>query len=197
MKQKSNKTIGRSVIIVFLLVAIDQITKYLAIAFLKDKNPFVLIKDVFELQYLENQSAAFGVDIISILHRIFHFAYFEENPDAFLLCKMIFFVVLTLMVVFLLACMYLRIPENRRFRWFNWILIVFVAGAIGNCIDRTVHQYVVDFFYFKLIDFPIFNVADIYVVVATIAFIIVGLFYYKDEDYALVFPSPKKKRDKK
>ena len=62
------------------------------------------------------------------------------------------------------------------------VAVLIVAGAIGNMIDRVVHQYVIDFFYFKLINFPIFNVADIYVVVACILFILLMLFYYKEEE---------------
>ena len=53
--------------------------------------------------------------------------------------------------------------------------------------DRVFRNYVVDFFYFKLIDFPVFNVADIYVTVAAFAMIILGLFYYKEEDYNKIF----------
>ena len=49
-------------------------------------------------------------------------------------------------------------------------------------IDRLRYAYVVDFFYFKLIDFPIFNVADIYVSVGTAALAVLILFYYKDSD---------------
>ena len=59
-------------------------------------------------------------------------------------------------------------------------------------IDRVVHQYVIDFFYFSLINFPIFNVADIYVTVAAIALIIAVFFIYKDEDYNVIFPSKSK-----
>jgi len=58
---------------------------------------------------------------------------------------------------------------------------------LGNFIDRVFRNYVVDFFYFKLIDFPVFNVADIYVTVAAFAMIILGLFYYKEEDYNKIF----------
>ena len=70
----------------------------------------------------------------------------------------------------------------------NGILLFFIAGAIGNFIDRVVHKYVIDFFYFKLINFPIFNVADIYVTVAAFFMIVLGLFYYKDEDFEVFFP---------
>ena len=50
-------------------------------------------------------------------------------------------------------------------------------------IDRLLHEYVVDFFYFELIDFPIFNVADIYVVVASFLFVFLIFFYYKEEEF--------------
>ena len=60
-------------------------------------------------------------------------------------------------------------------------------------IDRIWHGYVIDFFYFSLIDFPIFNVADIYVVVSMIALVLLIIFGYKDEDFS--FLSLKKKKE--
>ena len=60
--------------------------------------------------------------------------------------------------------------------------VLIAAGAVGNFIDRIRLGYVVDFLYFKLIDFPIFNVADIYVTVSTALFIVLLCFYYKEED---------------
>ena len=56
------------------------------------------------------------------------------------------------------------------------------SGAIGNMIDRVSRGYVVDFFYFKLINFPIFNVADCYVTVAAFLLIVLIFFYYKEEE---------------
>lgn len=44
-----------------LLVIFDQFTKYLAVLFLKDQDPFVILPGVFELHYLENRGAAFGM----------------------------------------------------------------------------------------------------------------------------------------
>ena len=66
------------------------------------------------------------------------------------------------------------------------IAVLLTAGALGNFIDRITQGYVVDFFYFSLIDFPIFNVADIYVVVSFIALIICILFIYKDEEFSFL-----------
>ena len=68
-------------------------------------------------------------------------------------------------------------------------------GATQEQVDNA-DLYVIDFFYFRLIDFPIFNVADIYVTVAAFAMFGLGLFYYKDEDYDLIFPSKKDKGKK-
>ena len=44
-----------------MVLAMDQFTKHLAIEHLKNNPPFVLIKGVLELQYLENRGSAFGI----------------------------------------------------------------------------------------------------------------------------------------
>lgn len=191
--KKTNKFMELSVLTIIMLVILDQLTKFQAVVKLKNGSPFVIIDGVFELRYLENQSAAFGFDIVSFFQKIFKIKYFTENPEAFLTAKMVIFAIVTIAVVILLMIFYSRIPQTKRFLGINLILIFFVAGAIGNLIDRIVNNYVVDFFYFKLINFPIFNVADIYVTVAAFAFIILGIFYYKEEDFEMIF----KKKDKK
>ena len=73
------------------------------------------------------------------------------------------------------------------------VALFIASGAVGNMIDRVALGYVVDFFYFELIDFPIFNVADIYVTCATIILAILILFYYKDEELDCLFPKKKEK----
>lgn len=191
MRTKTNKEFFISTVFVAILVAIDQITKSLAVAFLKNKPAIPIIKDVFELEYLENTSAAFGMDPISLLHKIFQFEVFNQNPEIYLNVRMGFFYLLTIVMIWLLGLFYLRIPKEKRFRYMDWIVLFMIAGAIGNFIDRAVQQYVVDFLYFKLINFPIFNVADIYVTCAAIALLILGLIYYKDEDIERIFPSKK------
>ena len=98
-KIKTKKTMIYSAVLVFILVALDQITKLLASLFLKGRGPLKVIKGVFELQYLENDSAAFSLDPVSILHRVFHFTYFDAHPNAFLMCKMVFFIVLILIYI--------------------------------------------------------------------------------------------------
>lgn len=153
-----------------VLILIDQLTKICAINGLRGKNPFILINGVFELRYLENRGAAFGI----------------------LQGKKIFFIIFTIIVLAAIVYIFLKkIPQEKKFIWLNIICVLFFSGAIGNFIDRVSRNYVVDFFYFCLIDFPIFNVADIYVTVAAFAMIFLGLFYYKEEDYNKIFPSKK------
>ena len=154
-----------------LLIFIDQLTKNLAVAHLKDQKPMILWEGVFELRYLENRGAAFGI---------------LQN-------QRMFFLILTGVVLLIITYVYLkRIPNERHFLWLNLVAILFFVVAIGNFIDRFVQDYVVDFFYFRLIDFPIFNVADIYVTVAAFLLIVLGFFYYKEEDFERIFPSKKK-----
>lgn len=191
MKQKSKKQILTGFSLTALLIVLDQITKHIAVLFLKDQPAIPIIKDIFELKYLENTSAAFGLDPISILHKLFEFNVFTNNPVLYLNARMGFFYVITLCVTVFLIFIYTKIPNSKRYIYMDAVLIFFIAGAIGNLIDRISNKYVIDFLYFKLINFPIFNVADIYVTCAAFAMILLGLFYYKDEDIDLIFPSKK------
>ena len=161
------------IIAVFLGVALDQYTKYLAIIHLKEQ-PIVLINGVFQLHYLENRGAAFGL---------------LQN-------QLVFFIVITTITLLVITYLYIRMPQTKKFIPLRICMISIVAGAIGNMIDRIRLRYVVDFFYFELIDFPIFNVADIFATVATFLLIFLFLFYYKDEDLDIVFQllSPKRKK---
>ena len=64
---------------------------------------------------------------------------------------------------------------------FFFFLTMIAAGGIGNLIDRLRLGYVIDFFYFSLIDFPVFNVADIYVTVGVALFAILYLITGEEE----------------
>lgn len=190
--RNSKKEIVIGSFIMLLLIILDQVTKMIAEASLQDGS-VILIPGVFELSYLRNQSAAFSMDPVTLLNKIFKFQYFIDNPAAFLTYKMVFFYIFTLIISLLIYALFLHLPQGKRFRFMNWICILFVSGAIGNLIDRISHKYVIDFFYFSLINFPIFNVADIYVTVGAFAFIILSIFYYKEEDFSQIFSSKKQK----
>ncbi|MCM1568292.1 MAG: signal peptidase II [Roseburia sp.] len=148
------------VLLVALLLAFDQFTKYLAIVRLKGQPAFVLIDGVLELQYLENRGSAFGM---------------LQNQKFFILFVSAVFLAILLFVLF-------KLPEKSKYKWLHLLISVVMAGGIGNMTDRFRFDYVVDFISFILINYPIFNVADIYVVVGTIGLGILLLFVYKEKD---------------
>lgn len=156
---------------ILLLTFIDQWTKYLAVLHLKNQESIVLIPGVLQLQYLENHGAAFGI----------------------LQGQQWIFFLMTIVYLVAAVWIYLRIPKTKKYFPLHMIAVVLTAGALGNFIDRISQGYVVDFFYFSLIDFPIFNVADIYVVLSFIGLAICILFVYKDEDFAFLNLKKKEK----
>ena len=149
-----------SFFMVLPLVFIDQITKYFARVKLAD-GPCELIPGVFSFTYLENAGSVWGI----------------------MQGKTIFLIIISLIMLAALVFFLYKLPLTKRFMPLRIVLIFLTAGAIGNLIDRISTGVVTDFFYFELIDFPIFNVADIYITVSEIVLILLILFYYKDEDF--------------
>lgn len=143
-----------------ILIFLDQLTKYFAVTNLKDKDSYILADGIFELHYLENRGAAFGM----------------------LQDQKVFFVLVASIILAAIVYILFRMPYHKKYIKLHACLVLIASGAIGNLIDRIRLNYVVDFFYFCLINFPIFNVADIYVTVASVLLVILLLFVYKEED---------------
>ena len=145
---------------VVILVLLDQYTKLLAIAHLKDQSAFVLWNNVFELHYLENRGAAFGI--------------FQNQRW--------FFVIMTVVILVIVSWFYGRTPVEKRYLPLRICMIILTAGAIGNFIDRLFRGEVVDFVdvLIPLInyDFPIFNVAD---AALTVGVVLIFIFILLDE----------------
>ncbi len=161
MKEKNIKIMLIPIIIIALLTSLDQFTKFII------KSKFLLyeskevIKNVFAITYIQNKGAAWGV----------------------MQGKRIFFLILTVFVI--LGCFWIlyNIIDNRKYIMLTTCVIFLISGAVGNMIDRFKLGYVVDFFDFKLIDFPVFNVADIYVTVSMFLILFLMIFKYKEEDF--------------
>lgn len=151
-----------------LLLVLDQYTKRLAVVRLKGQAPFVLIDRVLEFNYLENTGAAFSS--------------FSG--------KQTFLIFLTVLVILLVFCKYVTLPATRRFLSMRFCLLLILSGAVGNLIDRLINRYVVDFIYFVPIDFPKFNVADIYITVGVTFLAILLFFYYTDEELEILMTIP-------
>ncbi len=156
----------RGLVAIIILVLLDQISKHFAVLHLKDQADVMLINGVMKLQYLENRGAAFGI---------------LQNQRTL-------FIVLFIVIVIIAAVFYCNVSMDRKFLPLRQTAILVIAGGTGNLIDRVSQGYVVDFFYFYPIDFPIFNVADIYVTLSMFALILLLLFYYKDDDFYRMFP---------
>jgi len=130
-----------------LMIGLDQLTKYLAVTHLLPIGEYQLIDGVFRLSFVENRGMAFGL----------------------LAGGRWVFILLTVLVLGAVVYYYIKLPKTRSTLLTRMALTVVCAGALGNFIDRVRQGYVVDFFYFHWFEFPVFNVADIFVVCGTIS----------------------------
>ncbi|WP_242860851.1 signal peptidase II [Defluviitalea phaphyphila] len=133
-------------LLVSVLVFIDQLTKYIALNYLKSISTIPIIQNIFHLTFVENRGAAFGI---------------LQN-------KRWFFIIITFTILLGIIYYYINLPKEKPYGFVRFSLILISSGAIGNLIDRIKLGYVIDFFDFRLINFPVFNIADIYVVIGTI-----------------------------
>ncbi len=133
-----------------LLLLLDQLTKYLAGVCLRGKE-LVLIPGVLELCWMENRGAAFGI--------------LRDRQWLFILLALLFLTGAVLV--------FLHLPHDRGGFVRRILCAALAAGAAGNLIDRIFLGYVRDFIYVSLIDFPVFNVADICVTAGAAALILV------------------------
>lgn len=161
-------------VLAVILVWFDQFTKKLAVEKLMGKPSFPIIKGVLEFEYLENRGVAFGM--------------FQGQRVMILLVGVVFILGILIFMM--------KMPSGSKYTVLHVILTFVIAGGIGNIIDRVSLEYVIDFIYFVLIDFPIFNVADCYVVCGVIAMCVMILFVFKDEDFEfLSFKKSEEKED--
>lgn len=165
-KISSGKCLVCDVFLVFLLVIADQAAKWMAHVHLKGQTPVSLIPGVLELHYLypENRGIAFGMFQGSVL----------------------FFAIVSILFLGVILYAWIRIPKERFYLPLLTIASVLAAGALGNFIDRFFRGYVIDFIYFSLIDFPVFNLADVYVVVSGILLILFVCTKYRDDDFSFL-----------
>lgn len=134
------------IIIGILTVFFDQLTKWLAVIYLKGEESVYLIDGVLRFTYLENRGAAFGM--------------LDDQ-------RWVFLVISSLMIIALLAYI---IKEKPKSRFVMTSLTLIISGGVGNMIDRILLGYVIDFIDFCA--FPelwkwVFNIADSAVCIGT------------------------------
>lgn len=165
MEKTSRKRLVNGLVLILILTIFDRLSKIWAAKTLSQGFDIVLIPRVLELHYIENTGAAFSI----------------------MTGKILFFLIITVVMCVFIVYVMLKTPAEKRFDPFFYCLVFLLSGALGNFYDRLFYHYVVDFIYFVLIDFPVFNVADIYVTVSMALIIVLILFYYNDEDMSRIF----------
>lgn len=134
--------------VIILSIAADQLSKYLASAYLSEIGTFPIIEDIFHFTYVENRGAAFGM--------------LSEHRWVFMILSIAGIALLT-------AWLALNKPKSR---WQRFAVSLVIGGGIGNMIDRIALGYVVDFIDCRFIDFYVFNIADSCVCVGCAMFVI-------------------------
>lgn len=152
-----------------ILFAADYITKLAAVNNLKGTEGIPIIKGVFSLSYLENYGAAFGM---------------LQNRRVLLL-------IVTVVILIAIVIFFIKLPDSGKYMPLRIIAVVIASGALGNMYDRIVNGYVIDFLYFELIDFPVFNLADCYVVISAVLSLILVIFYYSEDDFDFIMKKDK------
>ncbi|MCR5278835.1 MAG: signal peptidase II [Lachnospiraceae bacterium] len=163
----------QDIILLILCIVADRISKYYAITKLKDHPAVSAFNGLLEFRYTENPGAAFSV--------------LEGQTSFFIL----------IFIVVLFTGIYYIIKSPGRIKYIHsHICIAFIlGGAIGNIADRILYSAVIDFIYFISFDFPIFNVADVFLTVGTVGLVLALVFYYKEDDLNFLRFKEKKIRE--
>ena len=152
-------------IIAAIILIGDQWLKYwVTVNITLSTGDVALIPGVVKLVNIHNSGAAFG--------------FLSDAAYA----RWLFLGIAALFIIVIVVVLAKHLFKSR---FANWCAVMALAGAVGNCIDRALYGYVVDMFKVEFMDFAVFNVADVFLVVACLAFIIyliVDLFRGKDDD---------------
>ena len=130
-------------VIVAILIGLDQMIKYWALNYLQVVESIPVINNIFNLTYVENRGAAFGM--------------LQNNQTVFIV------------VAAIASCYGLYYLHTKKVNNIGKTgIILVISGAIGNLIDRVRLGFVVDYLDFHIIWNYVFNLADCFVVVGTI-----------------------------
>lgn len=139
-------------LVIILLIGIDQIIKNWALNVLRYKGSISVIENVFNLTYVENRGAAFGL--------------FQNSQIIFIIVAIIASII----------GLYVLHSKKIDSKICKTSIVLIIAGALGNLIDRIRLDFVVDYFDFIFIWNYVFNLADCFIVVGTILLCLYVLF---------------------
>jgi len=135
--------------LIFLIVGLDQLTKYLIPQLISPGESVIIIKNFFYITLVHNTGIAFGL--------------FKNQTAIFIIISIV-----TIVLIFFSILLRRKYREIHKSELFAFSLIL--AGAVGNLIDRLRFGYVVDFLDFRI--WPVFNIADSAITVGIILILI-------------------------
>lgn len=138
------------IILTILVILVDFFSKYMVSKLMTVNETINLINNFFRITYVKNTGAAFSI--------------FSNNT--------ILVIIISVVIIgFLLFYIY-KNKGNNKLENVSYAFIL--GGAISNLIDRLVYGYVIDFLDFEILsyDAPIFNLADTFIVIGVILFLI-------------------------
>ena len=147
------------IIIGILVLIADIASKLWALEILRYKETIPILSNALHLTYVENTGIAFGM--------------FGGGR--------VFFIVITFIVIFIMTYFLAKTPPYLRTVWQKSGYALITGGAIGNLIDRALRGFVVDFIDFRLIGFPVFNIADTAICIGAALLLIHYLFMTGDK----------------
>ena len=133
-----------------LIVALDQIVKSVINYFMTLNSSIIIIKDFFSLTYVMNSGAAWSI----------------LTGHTWLLI---------LLAILALNLIYIFLIKDKNLSKIETIIYsLLIGGILGNLIDRIIYGKVVDYLDFKIFNynFPIFNLADIFICISVFMLII-------------------------
>jgi len=148
------------ILVILAVLSADQVSKALCASWLPGLTggSYTIIKDVFYLFYTENRGASFGI---------------LQNARWF-------FIAVTIIFCTLIALFMIKERKNLH-RLMRLSLSLILAGAIGNFIDRLFLGFVRDMFYFKPINFPVFNLSDTAITIGA-TLLILDILFFRGKD---------------
>lgn len=138
------------IILTIIFLIIDIVSKLLVSNLLDVHDSIIIIKDFFFITYVRNTGAAWSM-----------FA-----------GKTWLLIIVSLIIIGLICYYIYKNRPKSKIEMVGYSLVL--GGAIGNFIDRVIYGYVIDFFDFYIFgyNYPIFNMADIFIVIGVIILVL-------------------------
>lgn len=156
MNRKKDLSLVWQTVLALVILLLDQISKTYVLNNFTVGQVFGEIPFICDFIFVKNTGAAFSI--------------LSENT----------WILSIISVAFVISVLIYRLVAKPKNAILNLALVLFFAGALGNAIDRIAYGYVVDFISVKWFEFPVFNIADMAIVLGAVVAVIYVMFFDKD-----------------